>query len=251
MTLTAEPEPLAYDAIARFYDRFTAHHDYDTWVTALERLSLDNGLSGRRLLDVGCGTGKSFLPFAARGYEVVACDASAAMAAVAATKAPDVPIRVCDVREMPVLGSFDLIVSLDDCLNHLLEPTGLILAFERIARNLAPSGLVIFDVNTLGTFRSSSHAGASQARLLRRGRPDQRGPALGPCPVVRPRLTGAVLRNAQSRCRLSPSSVSRDGLRRPCVPLPRPSLTPLEVWPSVRSSGRKPSTAHDQAAQRS
>ncbi len=51
----------AYDRMAPYYDRFTAHHDYDAWTRTLERLARGHGLHGRRLLDVGCGTGKSFL----------------------------------------------------------------------------------------------------------------------------------------------------------------------------------------------
>ena len=43
---------------------------YPSWTATLERLAVRHGLAGRRLLDVGCGTGKSFLPFLARGYDV-------------------------------------------------------------------------------------------------------------------------------------------------------------------------------------
>jgi hypothetical protein len=42
---------VAYDASAAFYDDFTAHHDYDGWIRALERLALEHGLAGPRLLD--------------------------------------------------------------------------------------------------------------------------------------------------------------------------------------------------------
>ena len=43
-------------------------------------------LRGRRLLDVACGTGRSFLPMLERGYDVTACDISPAMAARAREK---------------------------------------------------------------------------------------------------------------------------------------------------------------------
>ena len=42
---------------------------------------------GERVLDVACGTGKSFMPFLARGWDVTACDLSPAMLARAATVA--------------------------------------------------------------------------------------------------------------------------------------------------------------------
>ena len=46
-----------------------------------------HGLPGNRVLDAGCGTGKSFLPLLERGFEVTACDQSEAMLDVAASKA--------------------------------------------------------------------------------------------------------------------------------------------------------------------
>jgi SAM-dependent methyltransferase len=143
----------AYDGMAAVYDRFTAHHDYAAWTAALESLARAHGLSGRRLLDVGCGTGKSFLPFLARGYEVVACDVSPAMAALAAAKAPAVPVHVLDARTLPLLGGFDLVTCLDDCLNHLLTEEDLTAALAAMAANLAPDGLLLFDLNTLATYR--------------------------------------------------------------------------------------------------
>jgi ubiquinone/menaquinone biosynthesis C-methylase UbiE len=46
----------AYDSLAPFYDRFTAHHDYDLWTGGLLSLAYGYGLTGRRVLDAGCGT---------------------------------------------------------------------------------------------------------------------------------------------------------------------------------------------------
>jgi 2-polyprenyl-3-methyl-5-hydroxy-6-metoxy-1,4-benzoquinol methylase len=66
----------AYDVAADVYDDFTAHHDYEGWTALIERLARAHGLAGGRLLDVGCGTGNSFLPFLERGYQVTACDIS-------------------------------------------------------------------------------------------------------------------------------------------------------------------------------
>src|SRR6266542_6880644 len=91
----------AYDRFAPHYDAFTAHHDYDTWTTTLEDLARSCGLRGRRLLDVACGTGKSFLPYLDRGYEVCACDISPAMLERAAEQAGDrARLEVCDMRDL-------------------------------------------------------------------------------------------------------------------------------------------------------
>jgi SAM-dependent methyltransferase len=144
-----------YDAFAPYYDEFTAHHDYESWTTTLEGLARACGLRGHRLLDVACGTGKSFLPYLDRGYEVMACDISPAMVELAASKAGDrARLEVCDMRTLPRLGEFDFVCCIDDAVNYVLEDDELESTFRGLARNLAPGGVVLFDVNSLATYRT-------------------------------------------------------------------------------------------------
>jgi SAM-dependent methyltransferase len=145
----------AYERMAPSYDAFTAHHRYDEWTATLEQLAREAGLRGRRLLDVACGTGKSFLPFLERGYEVTACDLSPRMAAIAAGKAAGrARVSVHDMRSLPVLGVFDLVCCLDDAVNYLHEPAELRAALAAMAANLAPGGVLVFDTNTLLSYRT-------------------------------------------------------------------------------------------------
>src|SRR4051794_35557343 len=105
-TLLLSPPP-AYDAAADGYDLLTADWDYEPWAAAIERLARRQGLRGRRLLDVACGTGASFLPFLDRGYEVLACDASPEMARLAREKAGErAVVDVADMRSLPAYGEF-------------------------------------------------------------------------------------------------------------------------------------------------
>ena len=145
----------AYDAFAPHYDAFTAHHDYEAWTTTLERMARAQGLRGTRLLDVACGTGKSFLPFLDRGYEVTACDISPAMAERAAAKAGDrARVEVHDMRDLRRLGAFDLVCCLDDAVNYVLSAQELEATLAGLARNLAPGGVVVFDANSLAAYRT-------------------------------------------------------------------------------------------------
>ena len=149
-----DPALEAYEELAPFYDEFTAGYDYERWLGGLEALALEHGLVGRRLLDVACGTGKSFMPMLERGYEVTACDLSPGMVERARAKAPEAgDVLVADMRDLPVLGEFDLITCLDDSLNYVLAREDAEAALRGMAANLAPGGLLAFDVNTLGTYR--------------------------------------------------------------------------------------------------
>lgn len=158
----------AYEAIAPAYDEFTAHHDYEAWTASLVGVLEEHGLSGRRLLDVGCGTGKSFLPMLARGWQVSACDISPRMVAIAGEKVGDeVPLAVADMRELPRFGEFDLVWALDDAVNYLRDSAELEAALTGMRRNLAPSGLLLFDLNTLLAYRTFF---AEEATIERGGR---------------------------------------------------------------------------------
>lgn len=169
---------IAYEAIAPVYDDFTAHHDYDLWLGQLLALAEMHGLGeGRRLLDVGCGTGKSFIPMLAKGWQVTACDVSPAMVELAKQKVGDAAeVLVADMRELPRFGEFDLVWCLDDAVNYLLDPDELGRALHGLRANLGPGGLLIFDVNAIKTYRSFFAEEVvierDDRRLIWRGRSD-------------------------------------------------------------------------------
>ena len=144
-----------YEAFAPFYDRFTADHGHEDWMADVEALALDHGLRGRRLLDVACGTGNSFMPMLRRGYEVTACDLSPAMVARARRKlAGGGEVVVADMRSLPWRGRFDLATCVDDAINYLLSVADVVAALRSMRQALVPGGLLVFDVNSLATYRT-------------------------------------------------------------------------------------------------
>ncbi len=144
-----------YEAMAPVYDDFTAHHDYEGWTADLLAILEPHGLTGKRLLDVACGTGKSFEQMLPRGWRVTACDISAAMVELARERATAaVELHVADMLELPRFGEFDLIWALDDAINYLLSATELERALAGMRANLAPGGLLLFDVNCLPAYRT-------------------------------------------------------------------------------------------------
>ena len=155
MTRTLESDSSeAYAVLAPAYDLLTARYEYPTWLDAIERLARRYGLAGRRVLDVGCGTGKSFIPLLERGFEVTACDISPEMVAEARRKADGrADVRVADMRRLPVLGAIRPDHCLNDGLNHLLRMDEVKATLEAFRDNLAPDGLLVLDVTTLATYR--------------------------------------------------------------------------------------------------
>jgi SAM-dependent methyltransferase len=150
----------AYEALAPAYDTLTADYRHDRWLERIERVARRHGLSGRRLLDVACGTGRSFLPLVERGYEAIGCDISPAMVERARTAAGEAAeVFVADMRTLGAVGEFDLLTCLDDSVNYLLTDAELRGAFAGFRANLAPDGIAVWDTNTLLMHRTAFATG--------------------------------------------------------------------------------------------
>jgi ubiquinone/menaquinone biosynthesis C-methylase UbiE len=111
----SSPDPAG---IARAYDRWATQYDVDRNATrdldadVVRRAQLD--LAGRRVLELGCGTGKNSAWLAEHARELVALDFSAGMLAVARTRvrAPNARFVEHDIRApWPVrAGEMDVVV---------------------------------------------------------------------------------------------------------------------------------------------
>jgi ubiquinone/menaquinone biosynthesis C-methylase UbiE len=144
-----------YDAFASTYDEFNHRYMYERWTGRLLAKAEEAGLDGNRLLDIGCGTGLSFIPMLDRGWQVTACDISPRMLDLARVKVGDgATLLTADMRELPVLGQFDLVWAVNDAVNYLLTQDQLEAALAGMRRNLTTGGVVLFDLNTLATYRA-------------------------------------------------------------------------------------------------
>jgi SAM-dependent methyltransferase len=145
----------SYDAFAPSYDDFNHAYMNVRWTARLLARAQAAGLDGGdRLLDVACGTGHSFIPMLARGWRVTGCDISPAMLKLAEEKGEGrARLELADMRSLPRFGEFDLVWAVNDAVNYLLTEDELVAALGGMRRNLAANGLIVFDVNTLATYR--------------------------------------------------------------------------------------------------
>jgi SAM-dependent methyltransferase len=94
-----------------------------------------------RILEIGCGTGQITVPFALRGYPVLALEPGAALAALAVRKCEpheNVKILTMSFEEWPVqLESFDLVLSAQAF--HWIEPYS---GCEKAAKTLRNGGSI-------------------------------------------------------------------------------------------------------------
>ncbi len=136
---------MTFDNQAAAYNRW-----YTTWVGQLtDRVekeaifALLPELEGRRVLDVGCGTGNISLALARRGGRVVGVDSSGPMLASAHDKAERQGLALAWIRalagQLPFAGaSFDAVV----CILALDFMTDRESALEEMVRVLRPGGFL-------------------------------------------------------------------------------------------------------------
>ncbi|WP_331737506.1 class I SAM-dependent methyltransferase [Streptomyces sp. NBC_00019] len=149
---TDKPAKDFYDGLGAHYDIVTRTQRYDKWVTLYTDIFESHGVPGERLLDVGCGTGRSALEMQRRGFQVTGVDLSEEMLAVAREKdgADTVTFLQADVRSLPEIGSHHIATTMSEPLTHLADAHELAAAFEGVARTLVPGGLFVFDLPTPG-----------------------------------------------------------------------------------------------------
>jgi SAM-dependent methyltransferase len=141
-----------YANFASVYDRLMQDVPYDRWVANLEVIFGRFGITGKKVLDLGCGTGNVALPLAKKGYQVTALDLSPEMLALAEHKARDAGVKVAficqDMREMDVPGEFDLVISMCDSMNYLLTDEEFRQVLTNAAGVLRDDGWLVFDLNS-------------------------------------------------------------------------------------------------------
>ena len=137
----------AYDAIARAYDPWSVSVTEDVPFYLAEAVR-----AGGPVLELGVGTGRIAVPVAAAGIEVVGVDLSAEMLEVARERAElagvTLDLRLGDLRDPPVSGSFPLVICPFRSLLHMETDADRRAALRAVSRCLAPGGRFVFDVFT-------------------------------------------------------------------------------------------------------
>lgn len=95
-----------------------------------------------RVLDAGCGTGRTAIELAQRGIEIVGVDLDAVMLQQARAKAPQLDWRLGDLSVIALDKSFDLIVMAGNVMIYLTPGTEAA-TVANMARYLKPGGLLV------------------------------------------------------------------------------------------------------------
>lgn len=139
-----------YDAWAQVYDHLTENVEYEARSAYISGFFLQYGVEpGAQVLDLACGTGSISRCLLERGYRVTGVDLSADMLTIAQSKCPEGAFYRASMTEYSAPAQFDACVCLLDSINHLTALSDVEDCFCRVAENLRPGGLFLFDVNTV------------------------------------------------------------------------------------------------------
>ncbi len=141
-----------------FYDGFAPDYHLvyaDRWDEAVERqgAALDRLIrhaqpGARDILDCSCGIGTQSIGLARHGYRVCGTDISERSIERARAEASrlgaDVTFSVADFRDLAkVVGEFDVVISCDNAVPHLLDDADVCKALRAMRSKLRPGGLLV------------------------------------------------------------------------------------------------------------
>lgn len=143
---------MSYAILAPVYDRLGMSQFAQQMTPRLVQFAQQNEWLGRRILDLGCGTGAVTAWFAGHGYNVTGVDASEAMLAQARqtleTRSLSSEVRQMDIRHLDLSDSFDMVIGLD-VMNELESVRELEAVFKQVYALLRPERWFIFDLHTI------------------------------------------------------------------------------------------------------
>jgi 2-polyprenyl-6-hydroxyphenyl methylase/3-demethylubiquinone-9 3-methyltransferase len=138
------------DSKARFYDTIaddfdTLSNQYDTrrrLEIVFDELLAGVDLSGKSLLDVGCGSGQFSQWASERGATVTSLDIGVRLLAEARRRSQSRPVAA-DACHLPLASNaFDIVVS-SECIEHTTDPKGALREIHRVTR---PGGVLVVTV---------------------------------------------------------------------------------------------------------
>lgn len=135
---------------AYYYDLFYKDKDYSAEAATVDTLikRYQNKTTNKKILSIGCGTGKHDRELNKMGYSVHGIDLSSEMIDIAKRGAEDnseLSYEVQDARNFVVKGKYDIIISLFHVMSYQNSNEDLEAAFSSVEKALTDDGIFIFD----------------------------------------------------------------------------------------------------------
>ena len=133
-----------FDTISKRYHKVTNSHFYNAFIEVPATLSLLKNIKGKKVLDLGCGTGRHTSEMKNMGAEVWGLDISSKMLEIAKKEVQEVDFRLGSAYRLPYKsGFFDIVLA--GLVVHYFED--LDRAFGEVYRVLKKNGTFVFSIS--------------------------------------------------------------------------------------------------------
>lgn len=129
---------------APFYDALYSFKDYGAAVREIRRFLDQEAPQAKRLLDVGCGTGRH-LELLRERYDVEGLDLNPAMLEVARERCPGVTFHEADMADFSLDGRFDVVTCLFSSIGYTRTEERMRSAVLCMRRHLRPGGVLLVE----------------------------------------------------------------------------------------------------------
>ena len=141
----------SYSQFASVYDELMTEIPYDTYVELIDMAG--DGLAGKKILDIGCGTGLLSVKLAKKGAVVTGVDLSPQMLGVATSRAASLSLPITFIEQpmerLEVSADYDIAVIAIDSLNYVIDEVKVEKTLQNAYNALVAGGVLLFDVHSL------------------------------------------------------------------------------------------------------
>ena len=135
-----------YENLARFYDSVTGNQKQSA--IFVRKLINKYRPNAKTLMDTACGTGPHLVHLS-RHFDTYGLDICPEMLSIAYNKLPGVPLYQGDMTKFNFGKLYDVIICMNDSINHLTGKESWLNFFKNIFNNLEEDGIFICSINTL------------------------------------------------------------------------------------------------------
>jgi ubiquinone/menaquinone biosynthesis C-methylase UbiE len=132
-----------YNKIAKRYHKLSANHFFNAYLEVPATSSLLKNVKDKKVLDLGCGTGRHTIILKNRGAKVWGLDLSPKMLEIAKTEIKGVDFKVGTVYNLPYKSNFFDIVMSGLVVGYFEDIDK---AFKEIHRVLKKNGIFVFSI---------------------------------------------------------------------------------------------------------
>lgn len=127
----------------------------------------------KKVLDVGCGTGRHSIPLKKLGYEVTGIDSSKSMLDHAKKKSEEqkieIPFHIMDMRKIKLKQKFDAAIIMFTSFTYMYRNKDIINSLSSIRKVLKRGGILLIDVSNLWSKISTGKFKKETKKIIKKG----------------------------------------------------------------------------------